>query len=76
MRILFDAIISRYPNTLIRLENTVRIIKNPVFESSVIKVHAGEEYRVSAHEKWSIAHLKLTSSLLILTAVLGVEGSK
>lgn len=45
------------------MENTERITENAVFQSAVIKVQAFQEDLLSAHEKRSIAHRKLTSNL-------------
>ena len=58
VRVLFDAVIEKYPQTCYRLKPDAKIVKSPEFESAIVKVQNNERQRLSSLEKLSIQRLQ------------------
>ncbi len=56
-RVLFDAVIQKIPSTTSRLNPNADIVCSPQFESSIVKVLAGNISGLSGNEKESISNL-------------------
>lgn len=60
VRVLFDAVMEKYPETTTKLSSTANIIHSPVFETAIGKVQSGNEVIMSHEEKEALAALKIT----------------
>lgn len=61
VRVLFDAIIDKFPSTRGRLSSNAGIVNNVDFESAVVKVQNGNQVALSRDERISIESLLIPS---------------
>lgn len=68
VRVLFDATIAKYPETLCRLGETAGIVLHPEFESALVKLQENRVVDLTNTEKVSVSGLKLMDSVNNTTA--------
>ncbi|RQM24204.1 hypothetical protein B5M09_007767 [Aphanomyces astaci] len=58
VRQIFDTVIEDYPNAVGRLGPSARVVKNPSFESAIVKILRGTETTMTAEERESVIKLR------------------
>ncbi|RLN99851.1 hypothetical protein DYB28_013516, partial [Aphanomyces astaci] len=58
VRQIFDTVIEDYPDAVGRLGPSARVVKNPSFESAIVKILRGTETTMTAEERESVIKLR------------------